>query len=76
MVVLETSMLSSMPTAGTDAEWSSFVAGDSPVLETIVDNCSTLETIVDNCSSAPLKAFDQLGESPDQGNVTTLNPTW
>ena len=34
------------------------------------------KTVGDNRSSAPLKAFDQLGESPNQGNVTTLNPTW
>jgi hypothetical protein len=26
-------------------------------------------------SSAPLKAFNQLGASPDQGNVTALYPT-
>jgi len=25
-------------------------------------------------ASAPLKAFNQSGESPDQGNVTALNP--
>jgi hypothetical protein len=26
-------------------------------------------------ASAPLKAFNQLGASPDQGNVTALYPT-
>jgi len=26
-------------------------------------------------ASAPLKAYEQLGESPNQGNVTALNPT-
>jgi len=31
--------------------------------------------ISEKSSSAPLKAFNQLGVSPDQGNVTALYPT-
>ena len=34
-----------------------------------------LALISEKSSSAPLKAFNQLGVSPDQGNVTALYPT-
>lgn len=34
-----------------------------------------LKLISEKSASAPLKAFNQLGVSPDQGNVTALYPT-
>jgi len=47
------------------SEW--IVAKTSPLhFENVVDR---------SAASAPLKAFDQLGGSPDQGNVTALYPT-
>ena len=31
--------------------------------------------VLANTASAPVKAFEQIGESPIQGNVTALKPT-